>query len=199
MRLSDRQYDCRAKMITFPDTHVRLEVQRHESANVITESVEHLLRVCRLNNFRRAVVVSKCEESVCYAALRKSVRYFGNMAPMRLALVFPHVKTSLPWNALYSETRSPLFVGWDARRRGARGENPLVFCEGLPMPWPSEQAAFGERDSRRTGHDEMIEHLHIHQGKRFLEVPGEKLVRLARLRHPRRVIVGKDYGGCICL
>lgn len=102
MRLSDRQYDCRAKMITFPDTLVRLEVQRDKSADVITESVEHLLRVCRLNNFRLAVVVSKSEESVCYAALCKSVRYFGNMAPMRLALVFPHVKTSLPEDLKHS-------------------------------------------------------------------------------------------------
>ena len=83
-------------MITFPGKHVRLEVERNDSSDVITESLEHLLRVCRLNNFRGAIVVSDCEEHICYAGLREAVRYFGKMASMRLALVFPRVKTGLP-------------------------------------------------------------------------------------------------------
>ena len=41
----------------------------------------------------------------------------------------------------------------------------------------------------------MIEDLHVHEPKSFLEVPGEQLVGLAWLRRPGGVVVGKDHGG----
>lgn len=83
-------------MITFPGTYVRLDIERNESPDVVTESLEHLLRVCRLNKFRRAVVVSEREEHVLLSALGRAVRYCGNISSTRLALVFPRVRTDLP-------------------------------------------------------------------------------------------------------
>ncbi len=59
-----------------------------------------------------------------------------------------------PWQSLLGALPPPL-------GRGARGENPLAFCEGLSGVPASEKPAFREAHDARSGNDEMVEHLHV--------------------------------------
>src|SRR5690606_16553823 len=45
--------------------------------------------------------------------------------------------------------------------------------------------------------DEVIEHSYVHQRQRVPQPPGDRLVRMARLGDPRRVVVKEDDRGCI--
>jgi len=67
--------------------------------------------------------------------------------------------------------------------RGARGENPLAFCDGLsPVHRASEQPSLRKAHDTSPRDDEMVENLNIDQRKRRLERAGENLVGVARLR-----------------
>ena len=70
-------------------------------------------------------------------------------------------------------------------RKGARGENPLVFREGFSFFFVllSEQAALREAEAGSPCHDEMVEYLYLDKGKRLAEAARQKLVGLARLCH----------------
>src|SRR5688572_21345376 len=56
-----------------------------------------------------------------------------------------------------------------------------------------DEPPLGERNRLVASHDEMVEHLDLDQREGFLEVSGEQLVRLARLRGPRGVVVREDH------
>src|SRR5579863_3528825 len=57
----------------------------------------------------------------------------------------------------------------------------------------SDQPVLAEREARPVANDEVIEHPHVQQGERLLETAGNELIRLARLEHARRVVVGEDH------
>ena len=72
------------------------------------------------------------------------------------------------------------------------GRDPLVFpdLESLDKP------PLGKRDHARSGHDEMVENLHIHQSLGLLEALREKLIGAARFRYSRRMVMREhDCGG----
>ena len=48
--------------------------------------------------------------------------------------------------------------------RGARGENPLAFCEGLSGAPVSEESSFRKAHDARPRDDEMVEHLNVDEG-----------------------------------
>ena len=75
-------------MITFEPGHVRLTIDENQHSGGVNESVAHLLRLCRLNNCHRALVVSGRDELV-YASLRSALRFTpsGSMGMMRLGIV----------------------------------------------------------------------------------------------------------------
>ena len=61
------------------------------------------------------------------------------------------------------------------------------------IPAKSEQSALREGDGLIAGDDEMVEHLDLDQRERLLQVARQELVRLARLRHARRMVVREDH------
>jgi len=61
----------------------------------------------------------------------------------------------------------------------------------------SQQPSLGKAQSGRPGDDEMVKDLHVHQRKRLLEVAGQVLIGLARLRDARGMVMRKDHGGGI--
>src|SRR5207247_993012 len=86
-------------------------------------------------------------------------------------------------------------LGFRAFGTGEREvRNPLAFCEGLSGMPASEKPTLREAHDARSGNYEMVEHLHVDQGKRRLERPGENLVGMARLRDARGVIMREDDG-----
>ena len=52
----------------------------------------------------------------------------------------------------------------DGSKRGARGENPLAFCEGLSGAPASEESSFRKAHDARPRDDEMVEDLNVDQG-----------------------------------
>src|SRR6267378_3178843 len=60
-----------------------------------------------------------------------------------------------------------------------------------------QQSPLSERQSVVAGDDEVVEHLHVHERQSLLEVTSEQLIRLARLRGARRMVMSEDHGGGI--
>lgn len=84
-------------MITFESGHVRLTIDENQHPGGVNESVAHLLRLCRLNKFHRALVVSGRDERV-YASLCNALRFTpnGSMGMMRLGVVIRRPGVVLP-------------------------------------------------------------------------------------------------------
>src|SRR6185436_21118129 len=53
----------------------------------------------------------------------------------------------------------------------------------------SQQTSFGERERLAARHDEVVQHLDVHQGQRVFQVAREQLVGLAGLRHAGGMVV----------
>src|SRR5207302_1517121 len=83
-----------------------------------------------------------------------------------------------------------LFAGdfADAGHRGLR-----ISAKGADYTAKLQQSALRERDRLMAGDDEVIERLDLDQRERFLQVARQELVRLARLRDTRRMVVSKDH------
>src|SRR5690349_16628140 len=62
-----------------------------------------------------------------------------------------------------------------------------------------EQSAFCERDREVAGDDEVIEDLHLDERESARQVPREELIRAARLRDPRRMVVRESRPGRQCV
>ena len=75
----------------------------------------------------------------------------------------------------------------------------LAGCKMVCLkPWIFlNHPPFGERQTPRPRHDEMIQHTHIHQRQRLFQRIGEQAVGLARLGHAGGMIVRED--GCCCI
>jgi hypothetical protein len=84
-------------MITFESGFVRLAIEKNQGAELVAESVAHLLRVCRLNNFRRALVVTELDDKSWQSGLTEEVRFTvrGSKAATRLGVVVPQLSTVL--------------------------------------------------------------------------------------------------------
>src|SRR6059036_1048060 len=58
-----------------------------------------------------------------------------------------------------------------------------------------QQSPLGEGQSVVAGDDEVVEDLHVHERQSLLEVTGEQLIGLARLRGAGRMVMSEDHGG----
>ena len=90
-------------MITFPPGYVRLAIEEDRSLDQAIESVEHLLRVCRLNRFGRALIACERDETACHSAMREALRHSAaSTSPIRLGVVFPKLSAALPADVRHS-------------------------------------------------------------------------------------------------
>ena len=74
-----------------------------------------------------------------------------------------------------------------------RGLYPLTPTAGKVTP--SDQAALGQRDMAAAAHDDMVEQPDLDERQGLGELQGNAAIGLARLRHPRGMIVAEDHGG----
>src|SRR2546426_771852 len=58
-----------------------------------------------------------------------------------------------------------------------------------------QQAPLSEGQGVAAGDDEVVEDLHVHERQSLLEVTGEQLIGLARLRGAGRIGMSEDRGG----
>src|SRR2546426_2970381 len=60
-----------------------------------------------------------------------------------------------------------------------------------------QQSPLSEGQGVVAGDDEVVEDLHVHERQSLLEVTGEQLIGLARLRGAGRMVMSEDHGGGI--
>ena len=87
-------------MITFPSGYVRLAVDGSETSEAAGERVAHLLRLCRLNDYERALIVCRRHYGPCCLEIRAALRFAqpGSLEGHRLGLVFSEKESALPPN-----------------------------------------------------------------------------------------------------
>lgn len=89
-------------MITFPPGYARLELRENQGSQEVRESIEHLLRVCCMNAFQRALVVTDGHSQMCLHALAEAIRFYPptSLGSMRLALVALRGDATMPGDLL---------------------------------------------------------------------------------------------------
>jgi hypothetical protein len=73
--------------------HARLDIDHDEDFGQVSESIRALLHVCRMNELRSALVVSKQDAFDWRSSLRIGIRFAASRSPikdLRLALVANH-------------------------------------------------------------------------------------------------------------
>src|SRR5256885_17088078 len=92
---------------------------------------------------------------------------------------------------LTCDTRLPfmgfLQVTWQTRDIGFSGTAKARIL--------LQQSPLSEGQSVVAGDDEVVEDLHVHERQSLLEVTGEQLIGLARLRGAGRMVMSEDHGG----
>ena len=80
-------------MLSLASGHARLDIDRDEDFGQVSESIRALLQVCRMNDLRHALVVSKQDAFDWRSSLRIGIRFAASRGPLkelRLALVANH-------------------------------------------------------------------------------------------------------------
>src|SRR5262249_28408827 len=78
--------------------------------------------------------------------------------------------------------------GADCRREGLFDQAPVAATAAR-----SQQAALGERRRRAAPDDEVVEHLHVHQRQGALQRLRKRLLGLAWLGHPGRMVARQSH------
>jgi hypothetical protein len=77
-------------MLSLTSTYARLDIEKTLPFGEVTESLRSLFQICRLNDFRAALIVSDQDAYDCRSSLRIALKFTasrGAIPPIRLAMV----------------------------------------------------------------------------------------------------------------
>ena len=98
-------------MLSLAPGHARLDIDRDEDLGQVSESIRALLQVCRMNDLRNALVISKQDAFDWRSSLRIGIRFAASRAPikeLRLALVANHFNDGARHDVLSAARESGL-------------------------------------------------------------------------------------------